>query len=104
MMDYATALKKVQARKPKGNFLMVDCGYDTKIVLPHTDGIAFLNSLANAEQLFDPYNAQHFIGPLDRSKITTKFLSQHEYEQYKIAALLGIDIKDVKEMATAIEP
>lgn len=103
-MDYVTALKKVQARKPKGNFMVITNGYDLKMVLPHADGMAFMASISNAEQLFDPYNEKHRIGPLNRDKLTVSIMSQHEYEQYKVAALLNLDVKEIKEMAGEIEP
>lgn len=103
-MEYKEALKKVQARKPKGNFLVVTIGYDTKMILPHSDGLAFIAAMSNAETLYTPYSAKHYIGPLDRDKMTFTQMSQHEYEQYKIAALLNIDVKEVKEMSESLEP
>lgn len=94
-MDYKEALKKVQARKPKGNFILFEIGYDNKLILPHADGIVFMNTLANAEQFNDPYNAKHSISELKREKIKVSTMSQDEYERYKIAALLNITVEEV---------
>ena len=97
-MDYATAVKKVQARKAKENYLLVTLGYDNKVVLPYKDGIAFITSMSNAEQFNDPYNKEHNISELDKDKITMKPMSQEEYERYKIAALLNMTVAEVKEL------
>lgn len=98
-MEYKEAIKKVQARKPKGNFMVIKVSYDLKLVLPHAEGIAFLASIANVEQLNDPYNQNHSITPLERSKLEITTLSQEEYEHHKVAALLGITVNEAKEFA-----
>lgn len=98
-MDYKEAVKKVQAKKPKENLLLVTLGYDNKILLPHKDGIALLAALNSAEQFNDPYGKPHSITEMDRSKITIAQMSHEEYERYKIAALLGITVEEVKEHA-----
>ena len=95
-MEYAQALKKVQTRKVKENFLLIKLGYDNTIILPHKEGTALMTNLANAEQFNDPYNARHSICELDRSKITVSQMSQEEYERHKIAALLDISIEEAK--------
>lgn len=98
-MDYKEAVKKVQARKTKEPFLVFKFGYSAKLVLPHKDGVAMLSSIATAEQLNDPYNEQHSIGPIDRGSIEVTQMSQEEYEHYKIAALLKISVGEAKEHA-----
>ena len=98
-MEYKEAIKKVQARKPKCNFMVIKLAYDLKIVLPHADGMAFMASIANVEQLNDPYNANHSITPLERNKFEITTLSQDEYEHHKVAALLGITVNEAKEFA-----
>ena len=98
-MDYQEALKKIQVKKVKENFLLITFSYDLKLVLPYKDGVAFLNALANAEQLHDPYQKQHNIAELDRSKIAISPMSHEEYERYKIAALLNISVEEVKNFS-----
>ena len=97
-MDFITAQKKVQARKVKENYLLINLGYENKILLPYKDGIAFMSALSTAEQFNDPYNKEHSISELDKDKITIKPMSQEEYERYKIAALLNMTVAEVKEM------
>jgi hypothetical protein len=97
-MEYKEALKTVQAKKPKENFLVFQFAYDKKFVLPHKDGVALVLAMAQAEQLKDPYQEQHSIGGLDRDAFTTTSMSYEEYEQYKIAALLRIPLKEVRDM------
>jgi hypothetical protein len=98
-MEYKEAVKKVQARKTKENFLVFTFGYDNKILLPHKDGVALIACMANAEQFYDPYNGKHYIGELEKTKVTIAQMSQDEYERYKIAALLDISLEEVKAAA-----
>jgi hypothetical protein len=96
-MDYAQALKKVQTKRVKDNYLVIQFSYDAKLILPHKDGLLMMTALANAEQLNDPYNEPHRIKELDRSRITVTQMSQEEYEQYKIAALLNLSVGEVRD-------
>ena len=98
-MEYKDAIKKVQARKPKGNYMIIKMAYDFKVVMPHADGIAFMAAMANAEQLNDPYNANHSIVPIERGKLEISTMSQDDYEHHKVAALLGITVSEAKEFA-----
>lgn len=97
-MEYKDAVKKVQARKVKDNYLLVTMGYDNKILLPHKDGILFMTALANAEQFNDPYSKPPTITEMAKDKIVLAPMSQEEYERYKIAALLNMTIDEVKEL------
>lgn len=95
-MEYAQALKKVQAKKAVEHYLLIKLGYDSTLILPHKDGVTFMATLAMAEQFNDPYNARHSITELDRSKITVTQMSQEEYQRHKIAALLDISVEEAK--------
>ncbi len=99
--DYDEAYKKVQAIKPRDNYLVIEMSYDKKIVLPYKDGLAFMAALSYAEQLNTPYNERHSIKSLETDGIQSRIMSYQEYQRYKIAALLNIEINDVKlyEMA-----
>ncbi len=96
-MDFKEAAKKVQARKTKENFLVFTFGYDTKIIMPHKDGVALIACMANAEQLHDPYGGKHYIGEMEKTKMQIGQMSQEEYERHKIAALLDISLDEVKQ-------
>ena len=97
-MDYKEALKKVQAKKPKQNFMLIEISYDRKLVLPYQEGIAFMASLENAEQLIDSYSKPKGITGIDRDQIKTSLMSYAEFEQVKIAALLNVSIEEVKHL------
>jgi hypothetical protein len=102
-MQYAEALKKVQAMKVKENFMVIEISYSTKIVLPYKDGMAFLQALANAEKLNEGYNEQHGIQAFDREAVKMRIMSHVEYENYKMAQLLGIKPDEVATMRAAVE-
>lgn len=96
-MDYKTALKQVQAKKPKQNFMVIEISYDKKLILPYQEGIAFMAALENAEQLLDSYSKPKSIVGIDRDQIRTSILSGTEYEQIKIASLLHVSLEEVKQ-------
>lgn len=96
-MDYDAAFKKVQGHKPKENYMMIALGYSNKIILPFKDGVTFMATLANAEQLHEPYNEQHRISEIERGSFTSAVMSHDEYVRVKIAALLGVAPSEVKQ-------
>jgi hypothetical protein len=100
-MEYPEALKIVQTRKPKENYLLIQLTYDTKVILPYKDGITFMSSLVNAEQLSEHYDKPSRIVHFAKESITTRVLSNQEYERHKIAALLNVSVSDVEAFEQA---
>lgn len=98
-MDYKEALKKVSERKSSDNFIIIELDYSKKLILPYKDGIVFLSTLANAEQLNDRYNTPKSISSLENDAIKVTIMSAAEYEQIKIAALLNVTVDEVKQFA-----
>lgn len=96
-MEYKEAVKKIQARKSRDNYMIIKMGYENTVVLPHKDGMSLIASLSAAEQYNDPYGKVHSITELDRNKITITTMSSDEYDRHKIAALLGMTLDEVKE-------
>lgn len=97
-MDYTQACKLADsAPKSKDNYLVIRISYDFKLVLPYKAGLAFLESLSNGEQLYHEYSEQHRICAIEPGKLTVNLMSQKEYREYKIAALMGIKIEEVQE-------
>lgn len=96
-MDYAAALKEVTTTKVKPNFMMIELAYNMKVVLPYKDALSFLAALENAEEFLDPYNDIHRIEGLDRTKLNVKIMPHSEYQDIKMAALLGLTMKEFKE-------
>jgi hypothetical protein len=98
-MEYTAAAKKVKEDKPRPNRMVIKIGYE-KIVLPFTEGLQLMAALSSVEQFKDQYNDRARIGPVDVNLFESSLMSAHEYEQYKIAAVLGVSVKDIKEMET----
>lgn len=95
-MDYKEALSKVQATTPKQNYMVVKLGYSNNPVLPYKDGVKFLDAMANAEQIYEPYSEQHRIAEVERGSISTNVMAHDEYIRFKVAALLGVTPDEVK--------
>lgn len=100
-MDYNEAVKKLKTQKVKENYLCIKTDYSTKIILPYKEGLAFMSALENAEQFTEKYQEPHRIVPFNKETLTVTLMSGEEYEQYKIAALLNVDIEDVRRFAEA---
>lgn len=98
-MDYAEALKEIRAKKPVDNYLVIKFGYDANLVLPYKDGLAFIESLKNAEQ-FDRAYTPTRIDQFNRTCMEITVMSREEYEQYKLSMLLGITLEEAKQLQT----
>lgn len=92
----AEAIKKLRAEKPQENFMVVSFdGGDVRLILPHKDGVALMNSLANAEMFIDNYRSDKGIHPFKRDSVEATLMSVNEYQTRKIAQLLGVSYDDV---------
>jgi hypothetical protein len=100
-MTYAQALKEAQAKKAKEGYMVIQLRYDVEFVLQHKAGIAFLESLVNAELFKETYSSDPCIKPFQRSSVSVTLMSCEEYEHHKIAALMGISYQDATEGAKA---
>lgn len=98
-MDYAQALKQIQASKKEAKppYLLVSFGYDRNYVFPYKEGLAFLAALENAEELKETYNKPSNIGELTSSIQVSPF-AQTEYMAYKLSNLLQISLEDARQL------
>lgn len=108
-MEYAEARKLAQADKPKENYLQVKVDYNTWLVFPYKEGLAFLGALANAQEIKENYSAPPYMGPLQQAdRFAANPLSAKDLERYKIASLLGVSMGDLaraeKQAAQSTQP
>lgn len=95
---YEAAAKEIKAKKPPENFLVIHLNYDTKLVLPHKAGMVFMSALENAEIFKDSYSDTCRIIPIERESVTGFFMSNHEYQQIKIANLLNVPLSEIQKI------
>ena len=97
--DIEEATKKVRSQKPKEGFITVQVSVDwnTRLILPHSDGVALMEALKNAEACKHADYEKSFIGPLETSVLTIAKMSAEEYEHRKIAMLLDVSYRDFLE-------
>lgn len=100
-MNIQEALKQIKAEKPKENYLIIEWNYDCKIVLPHKDGLVFINSMASAEKLNSSYHSQQGIFPMEEGILKVSNLSAEDYGLYKVAALLKMSYEEIKNQIKA---
>lgn len=91
----AQARAELYNKVPKENFLAIDFDYGKSVVLPYNEGLQFLSCLKNAELLTDQYSKPKTITAFESNYFKTRILSRKEYEDMKIAALLGINVEDL---------
>lgn len=92
---YEEALKKLYSKTPKDNFLAIKFDYNKSILLPYDDGMKFLACLKQAELLTEQYSKPKTIGSFDSSTFETKIFSRKDYEDTKVAALLGVTVEEL---------
>lgn len=102
-MNYTDALKTVKAstKVTAENFMCIKISYDKTLILPYSQGLAFMASLAQAELLQNGYDEAPRIKHADEDSITVSMMSRKSYEHFKIAGLLGLDKNQHREMVEA---
>jgi hypothetical protein len=98
---YLAAAKEIKSKKPPENYLVVTLNYDTKLILPHKAGLAFMAAIENAEVFKDSYSDRCRIIPLERDSINSSFMSDTEYQQIKIANLMDVSLSDIQKIQSS---
>jgi len=103
MNAYEDALKKIYNKQQKDNFLIIEIDYQKNVLLPYDDGLKFLACLKNAELLTENYSKPKKIGSFDSSDFKTRILSRKEYEDIKVAGLLGITVEELNAKVETVQ-
>lgn len=94
-MTYDEALAQAQTNKP--NLLLLTLDY-SQILLPYEDGLRLFEYLKNAEALEATYNTEHTkIKNFDGSSVKMGLFSYKQYQDIKVAQLMGITYKELLE-------
>jgi hypothetical protein len=89
------ARKELYSKLPKENFLAIEFDYNKSVLLPYDDGLKFLSCLKQAELLTEPYSKPKLISSFDSNHFKTRVISRKEYEDIKIATMLGITVEEL---------
>lgn len=95
--DLNKAIKAVRAEKKAESYVRIDKEYNTFLVLPYKQGIAFMQALEGAEIFEEYYGNSPRTRPIS-DMFTMRPMSRQEYEDYKVAELLGISYNEVKQL------
>lgn len=93
--EYEKALKQIYSKAPKENFLLIEFDYARSILLPYDDGLKFLSCLKQAELYSEHYSKPKTIEPFNADNFKTKVLSRKDYEDIKVANLLGVTVDEL---------
>lgn len=98
-MNLEAATKQVRAAKRNESYMVFTFNYGERYILPHKDGVALMQAIATAEQIpsYFPSDKPPEIKQLGAQGFRMEAMSQAEYEDIKIAALLGISLNDLQE-------
>jgi hypothetical protein len=78
--------------KTKNSYLIIQLDYSSHFVLSHTQGMKLIDSLNGAEKYIADYGKPTTITYIDKSDYPRFFhLSQENYLEYKMNALLKVD-------------
>lgn len=86
--------------------MIIKIGYE-HLFVPHTDGIKFLECLAQAQTIHRGYSDPTRIKPLGNDKIEVSLVTPEEYDRIRIASLLNIPLRELDariEQETNPEP
>ena len=89
------ALAKIYNKAPKENFMAIEYDYNKALILPYEDGLKFWATLKNAETLHTPYSKPATITGFDTGHFKSRVFSRKEYEDIKVAAMLGITVEEL---------
>ena len=98
-MNYAEAAKQVRSvKKQADSYLVFRFSYGERFILPHKDGLNLLQAMSAAEQIpsYFPSDKPPEIKQAGSGAVSVEAMSQKEYENIKIAALLGVSIQDLE--------
>ena len=94
-MTYDEALE--QTKEQKDNLILFTLDY-TQVILPYEDGLKLFECLKNAEALESSYNTEHTkIKNFDGSNVKISVFSYKQYQDIKVAQLMGISYKELLE-------
>lgn len=99
-MTYDEAQKKVQATKPKDNYMVLklDFDYQNNLILPHSAGVALLTALNQAEVYRTSWNEPKRVIEINKDRIEITAMSHQQYVRLKMAALLNLTVEEVENM------
>ena len=100
---YTAAAKKVAGHKSKENYMEFSLSYDKRLIVPYKDGQMIIEALKNAEMLL----GQNYSTSVQRLRtitpdddvLTYKLISHQQVQNYRIATLLNVSLKDVQDAA-----
>ena len=96
-MNYNEAKKEVQSKKSNAGYLLIALGYSLRMVLPYAQGLEMMKALGSAEKTAEAYGDVTGIEHIPQGTLQITPMSEQEYENVKIAGLLGISIADLEK-------
>ena len=79
----------------KPNKIVIEFGYDNKVVLPLKHGLAIIEAMEYGESFIEKYNEQIKIQPITND-FKTHLLGDAEYIDIKTCMLLGVTMDELK--------
>lgn len=92
------ALADLYNKAPKDNFMLIEFDYSKCLLLPYDEALKFLACLKQAELFTDRYNEPKKILPFPSDIFKTRTLSRKEFEDIKVAAILGVTVDELNAL------
>lgn len=97
------ARKKLNAPS-RGQYVKVKLDWASALIFPFQHGMEFIKALEHAESFKSEYGSDPTISGMSTNKsdlFEVSFMTGEEYEQIKMAQLLGIKLEELKEQLKA---
>lgn len=95
VLDAARETTEKTALKP--NYLLLDFGYSSKLIVPYKKGLEIVAALDHAEVFNRTYSEPDVISPLEEDTLKTTVISHSNYVLIKMANLLNITVDELKD-------
>lgn len=103
-MLYSEAAAQVDQLEHQEGFMKIELSYNTRLVLPHSQAIIFLELLRHAEFLEERYGAPPVIRPVGEGDVTFNLMAASHRRQLHMAQLLNVPVADLEQLRQAEEP
>lgn len=103
-MLYSEAAALADAVTVPAGYMRIDLTYNTCLVLPHAEAVAFLALLNKAEHLEERYGAPPVFRPVGKGDVNISLMSAKERQQLHMAQLLNVPVADLDQLRQAEEP
>jgi hypothetical protein len=98
-LSYDEAIKKAKTLPKTDNYMVVQI--QSRVVVPYKEGLQIMSGLQNAEKINPYWSSEPPWAPVDSGTITYEIMAPEVYHRHRVAALMGVSLKELEEAEKA---